>query len=360
MHEFIRNAWYPLAWNRDVDRSLVSRRVIGEDLVVYRTSDGQVAALRDVCPHRLLPLSKGRLRDDDAIECGYHGVTFDSRGACVRVPLQEKPPAAMRVRAYPTHQSMGMWWVWMGEPEKADTSKVFSLPQYSAAGWSYVEGDSLHMKANYLNLADNLCDPTHVAFVHLTTLSNVQSGDIPVHFDSKGSEVVTWRWVMDSPLIPIFQGLKAFDGNVDRWHFYHYLAPCVAYIDFGSALTGTGAPDGNRGDCIQMFACHFITPVDHDTCVQHWLCIKNIPADAGQDRKLIEGLRMAFNEDKRILEAIQENEAKLPDVKPVKIALDASNTRMRRIVDQMLAAEAAEAAVAVPAAATPAATAVAA
>ncbi len=57
--------------------------------MLYRTSTGAVAALEDACPHRLTPLSMGRLKGD-AIECGYHGMTFDCRGQCVRIPGQSK------------------------------------------------------------------------------------------------------------------------------------------------------------------------------------------------------------------------------------------------------------------------------
>src|SRR6516225_12197826 len=85
MADYVRNAWYPAAWSRDIARTLISRRVLEQEVVLYRTSTGSVAALEDVCPHRFTPLSMGRLRDD-AIECGYHGMTFDCSGACVRIP----------------------------------------------------------------------------------------------------------------------------------------------------------------------------------------------------------------------------------------------------------------------------------
>jgi vanillate O-demethylase monooxygenase subunit len=86
MGEYVRNAWYPAAWSRDVKRELISRRILEEDVVLYRTSAGLPAALEDTCPHRLTPLSMGRLRGD-TIECGYHGMTFNYRGECVLVPV---------------------------------------------------------------------------------------------------------------------------------------------------------------------------------------------------------------------------------------------------------------------------------
>ena len=60
-------------------------------MVFYRTESGNPAALLDRCPHRLLPLSKGTLKGD-TIECGYHGLSFDCSGSCVRAPGQLRKP----------------------------------------------------------------------------------------------------------------------------------------------------------------------------------------------------------------------------------------------------------------------------
>lgn len=331
---FAYDAWYPLAWSRDVGHRLITRRIWEEDLVVFRTRDGLVAVLEDACPHRLAPLSLGTLRGD-AVECGYHGLTFDCSGKCVSAPGMPRPPSA-KVRSFPAAESMGMVWVWMGDPTKADRTQVFHLPEYDDPQFSVVEGDALPVRTNYLNLADNLCDPTHVVYVHKTTLASAGREETRVQNERQGNKVITWRWVIDGPLIPVFEGLKDFDGaNVDRWHYYHYHAPCIAIIDFGSARTGTGAPEGNREDCIQMFACHFITPIDQHSCMQHWLCLKNSPADPEVDARLLSNLRLAFNEDKQMLEAIQRNEDKPREWKRVNLALDASSIKMRRIVEEM-------------------------
>ncbi|MDB5817987.1 MAG: vanillate O-demethylase oxygenase [Rhizobacter sp.] len=338
MAGYVYNTWYPLAWSRDIGRSLAARRVLEQDIVVFRAEDGSVAALEDACPHKLAPLSIGTLRGD-SVECGYHGLTFDCSGQCVRIPGQDKVPATIKVRAYPTAESMGMVWVWMGPAELADRSKVFHLPQYDDPAYSVVEGDALDVKCNYLSLADNLCDPSHVVYVHQSTLASAGRIETPVQHERQGDKVVTWRWVIDGPLIPVFKGLKDFGGNVDRWHYYHYHAPSIAVIDFGSAKTGTGAPEGMRDDCIQMFACHFITPVDERTCVQHWLVLKNSPSDPQVDATLEANLRLAFDEDKKVLEAIQRNADKPRTTRTIALAIDASSIKMRRIVTEMAEAD---------------------
>ncbi|MGF1683260.1 Rieske 2Fe-2S domain-containing protein [Photobacterium minamisatsumaniensis] len=339
MADYVLNTWYPLTWSRDVEQALSKHRITEQDVVLYRNSNNAVIAMEDMCPHRLLPLSKGKLKGDD-IECGYHGVTFNCSGECIRVPGQDIIPRSAKVRTYPTHEKLGLVWIWMGEASLADPSEIIDIPEYNSEDWSVVEGDALEIKANYLSLADNLCDPAHVSFVHLSTLGNAASEDIPVHHKVEEKKILTWRWIIDAPAIPIFEKYGNFKGNVDRWHYYHYYAPSIAIIDFGSAETGTGAQEGNREGAMQVLACHFMTPVDEFNSIDHWLHIKNFQADEQTNKALSADFRLAFDEDKEILEAIQEKEIQHPDRKRLKIAIDAAPARMRRIVDNMINAEA--------------------
>ncbi|MBF8178629.1 aromatic ring-hydroxylating dioxygenase subunit alpha [Herminiimonas contaminans] len=338
MSNYVLDTWYPIAWSRDISRTLSARKIVEQEVVLFRTEAGGVVAMEDACPHRLLPLSMGKLKGD-AIECGYHGMTYDCSGKCVRVPGQEIVPPSAIVKTYPTHENMGLVWIWMGNPTLADKSKVFDLPQYHDPAWSSAEGDALEIKANYLSLADNLCDPAHVSFVHLSTLGNAASEDIPVMHEEQDGKMLTWRWIIDAPPIPIFKKYGNFKGNVDRWHYYHYYAPSIAIIDFGSADTGTGAPEGRRDNCMQIYACHFMTPVDQETSIDHWLHVKNFPADSTLNAALSAEFRIAFAEDKAILEAIQRNETRLATRKTIKIAIDAAPRRMRRMVDGMVEKE---------------------
>ena len=99
---FIKNTWYVAGWSSDFDRSLRPLRILDEEIVIYRTGDGKPVTLEDACPHRKLPLSKGYLKGDN-VECGYHGLTFDCSGACVRAPTQEGMiPKRAVVKSYPT------------------------------------------------------------------------------------------------------------------------------------------------------------------------------------------------------------------------------------------------------------------
>ena len=340
MAGFVRNAWYPAAWSRDIKHELKQQRIVGDLVCLYRTTAGAVVALDDACPHRLAPLSMGRLAGD-AVQCGYHGMTFDAAGTCIRIPGQPMIPARAAVHSYPVAEKLGLVWIWPGDPARADPSSIYDLPAYADPHYSFIEGDALAIGCHYLNLADNLCDPAHVSFVHLSSLGGPSGEDIPVYTEATGPRsMVTWRWTLDSPPVPILAKVGRFKGNVDRWQYYHFEAPSTAVVDFGSADAGTGAPDGNRRDCLQMWSCHFLLPVDHHNCIDFWLVAKNFPTDEAGTATMKDQFRMAFNEDKVVLEAIDRNEIERPGQRPLRLALDQGVNRMRRMVDDLLAAEA--------------------
>src|SRR5271170_6822480 len=83
---FLRNLWYyALPAVALKPGKMVGKLLLGEPVVFARAVDGSVFALRDVCPHRGMPLSYGRMAGGE-VECCYHGWRFDGRGACTCIP----------------------------------------------------------------------------------------------------------------------------------------------------------------------------------------------------------------------------------------------------------------------------------
>ncbi len=336
---FVRNAWYVAGWSKNFGRELTPLTIMDEDIVIYRTEAGAAVALTDECPHKRLPLSKGRLKGD-AVECGYHGMTFGCDGKCVRIPGQSNLPSSAWVRAYPLHERHGIVWIWMGEAEKADPTLVFDMPEFTDPNWAPHHGDALELKCNYLPVADNLCDPAHVSFVHPTTLGNPACEDVPIDCAREGRTVITWRWIRDAPPVGFFKAFGKFAGNVDRWHYYYLHAPNVAVIDFGSAATEEAIGEAERDKGVRLFALHFLTPVSETRTVDHWMHLRNIALDDEEmGERMNEQFRIAFAEDKSILETIQAREAKAPARRPLRIAIDRGPNHLRRIIAEMAAEE---------------------
>src|SRR5436853_3449618 len=120
---FPLNAWYAAAWSHEIKRELTARTICNKDIVLYRRTDGQAAALEDACWHRLVPLSLGRLKGDD-VQCGYHGIEFNSEGRCTFMPAQKTINPSACVRAFPVIERHRMVWVWPGDPALADPAKM--------------------------------------------------------------------------------------------------------------------------------------------------------------------------------------------------------------------------------------------
>lgn len=333
---FLRNAWYPAALATEVDRTPMTRTMLGEPVLLYRTEDGAPVALEDRCCHKFLPLSKGRLKGD-AVECGYHGMTYDPTGACVRIPGQASIPANARVHSYPAIDHLGLVWIWTGEAAHADHGKLFDLPQYDDPDWGVNIGPYTYVKANYRHLTDNLLDPAHVSFVHLTTLGSADMEDIPVQTRHDERRVEVERWTLDKPPVPIFQRFGDFDGNVDRWQYYYFYPPSINVVDFGAGAVGMDHGDAERDRWTRIHSCHFLAPETETSTHYFWMQVRNFAAaDEEVSREITEQFIIAFDEDKDILEAVQAAENAGTPGPSVKLAIDRGPNISRRLLDRLI------------------------
>jgi vanillate O-demethylase monooxygenase subunit len=337
--DYVRNAWYVAGWASEFGDDLCRVTILEENLVMYRTSAGTVVAMEDRCPHRFLPLSRGKRIGDD-IQCGYHGMTFDCRGECVRVPGQDGIPAQAYVETFAVHEKHQIVWVWMGDREKADIDAVFDMPEFDDPTWHAHQGGQLHLKSNYLNVAENLVDPAHVSFVHPTTLGSAAGEEVPVQISIKGEPIVAWRWIRNAPAVGFFQEYGGFSGNVDRWHYYYLYMPCTAVIDFGSAATEDKLDEQARDQGVRIFAFHFMTPVNAHYTIDRWMHLRNRAIDdEAVSRKMDDMFTVAFAEDKIILEAVQEEENRPAKRPAVRIGIDKGPNAYRKRIDRLIAHE---------------------
>ena len=168
----LRNYWYPVMPAKDLRQNqLVPFRLLGDDLVFFRTPDGTACALDDVCPHRRARLSLGwiNLHAPGTVTCPYHGWTFDRTGQCTAA-LAEGPdsplPAKVKTRVYPVVERHHLIWVYMGD-SAAVPALDDNIPHADAAmagAWPwFIHWD---WPVNYLNALDNDADPAHANFAH--------------------------------------------------------------------------------------------------------------------------------------------------------------------------------------------------
>ncbi len=337
---YLRNTWYALARREEVDDALAAFQVLGERIVAYRRTDGITVALEDACPHRKLPLSMGK-RIGDHVMCGYHGLTFDGTGTCVAAPTQGKIPSTARVKSYPTADRWGLVWIWMGDAEKADPAKIVTIDNHDSEGWGLTNGDSMTCACDYLYLVDNLLDPSHVAWVHVTSFAAPGTEDTRLQVHTADNGVVVSRWMQNQKVPPYYAPLVKFKGNCDRLQHYEVRYPSLGInksIFTPAGTGGVGKPLHEKA--YMMVSYHFLTPIDAATTRYFWLQNRNTdPANTDISEQVAAGARRAFEEDRVILEAVHKG--MVHKITPnLDLALDAGALRFRRGLQGLIEKEA--------------------
>ena len=166
----LKNHWYALEFAEDVTDVPHKAEIMGQHLVLYRDSHGEVVAQSDICIHRGGPLSGGKVKGD-CIECPYHGWQYDTSGACVSIPANREGlpiPKKARVDTYPCVERYGMIFVFLGD---LDESERPPIPDLSLEGLSPVPGaehdgmrsirGEFHWEANFERVMENAVDIAH-------------------------------------------------------------------------------------------------------------------------------------------------------------------------------------------------------
>jgi vanillate O-demethylase monooxygenase subunit len=339
MNTFVKNAWYVAAWSEEVGRELRPRTILGEKLVLWRRSDGSPAALVDRCPHKLAPLSVGELVGD-SVQCGYHGMTFDGSGRCVRVPGQSVVPPTACVRSFPLVERYGAVWIWMGEPALADPQRIVGVRRFGEPGWGLVSGQYLHFKTNYLNITDNLVDPAHTTYVHKKTIGNAAAEDVSVKVEQGDAHVCAYRWVNGSEPVPLMKAMSSFVGPVDRWQYYYLHLPSTSCVDFGAVPAGSDHGEAERDSGFRSFSYNFLTPETETTTHYFWLHLRNYHVGSSDaDKEVARLMTATFEEDAAILALIQQEQDRMGVREFVRLGIDNAPARIRRMVSRLQEAE---------------------
>jgi hypothetical protein len=147
----------------------IAKVPVPEAIALYRDSKGQIQALEDRCPHRLVKLSHGQVIGDE-LECAYHGWRFNDRGECAAVPyLADNQKLASKIRRYPVKEQDGFIWLFPGNAETRHGASLqtdgASLQPMGVPEWdhlNYIATVSvINCNAHYSYLIENLMDMYH-------------------------------------------------------------------------------------------------------------------------------------------------------------------------------------------------------
>ncbi|MBR0896766.1 aromatic ring-hydroxylating dioxygenase subunit alpha [Bradyrhizobium tropiciagri] len=245
---FIRNNWYIGAWSHEiVPGKLFGRVICDEPILFYRDTTGAVVALEDRCCHRAAPLSLGQLKGD-VVQCGYHGLEFDRKGRCVKIPGQGKIPERACVRAYPLQEQDRLVWIWMGDHARESDEAPSRMAWHVDPHFAHKPGLTL-VEANHVLISDNLLDLSHVGYVHKRTLGGDPNDHSAAELKTKRGKdhvkVIRIMRATDPGPFHILNG--GFKGKVDRYQIIEF-RPGFVVIDSGMTEAGKLGPDAEVPD----------------------------------------------------------------------------------------------------------------
>ncbi|MGV0028734.1 aromatic ring-hydroxylating dioxygenase subunit alpha [Phormidesmis priestleyi] len=250
-----KEAWYPVHYIADLDKTKPTKfTLLGQDLVIWWDREASSwRSFEDQCPHRLAPLSEGRIAADGLLECPYHGWAFRGDGGCDRIPQQPEGSLAHEskracVTSMPTAERQGLLFVYPGQPENAPHVKIPIIEALEETPDEWVCLNTFRdLPYDALTLLENVLDSSHVPFTHHKSVGN-RSNASPVELD-----------VLESGK----QGFKGFwadgprKGTLGEQHSM-FIAPALMWNDltskqFGRTMTVVYATPIRKGEC-RVFA----------------------------------------------------------------------------------------------------------
>jgi phenylpropionate dioxygenase-like ring-hydroxylating dioxygenase large terminal subunit len=338
----VRDAWHVACWTMDLKANKPFAVTIANDpIVIWRDPNGEVSALEDRCVHRFAPLSLGRC-EGQRLRCMYHGLLFDRDGTVVEIPGQEMIPATARVRAYPVVDRHSWIWVWLGDPALADPALIPDAVGFDHPDYILGHGQ-LDYAAEARLIHDNLCDFTHLAYVHPNsfgadeewskTRPKVTQLDRGIRFE---------RWVRNQ------KGMRGEMAGqlVDVWSSYEYLVPGILLMPSASYPAGTAdrlkdePPPADLPTDGVTFTSQAVTALTDRT--SRYFFSWGPHRDHGDEalRNILMGIaNQAFEEDKIMIEAQQRVIDRDPSRAVMPTTGDKGVVLFNRLVERLARAE---------------------
>ncbi|NBC35429.1 Rieske 2Fe-2S domain-containing protein [Novosphingobium sp. FSY-8] len=333
------NGWYVAAFCNEIGEELLSRWILNQPVVLYRKGDGTAVAVEGRCPHRHYPLGASK-RVGDAIQCGYHGITFDAGGKCTFVPSQQTVPGVYGIRAYPLVER-GLWaWIWPGDPDKADESLIpdmteigYDLPGYYARPFYYH-----HVEGRYQLLNDNLLDLTHLGYLHASSIGTPDDAATPEEREVTDRYIRSRRYMRNTPPPPVMQERGWVEGPIDRISGMDFHFPGF-HAGIGDVRVAEGQP--RAGALLRSSRVwHAVTPATKTT-TNYFFGMASPDRDSVDDA--VEYLKPVLAEDIFATVEIEKIITTLDEL-PSELMLKSDGTAVlgRRALQRMMDAERAE------------------
>ncbi|VAI38565.1 unnamed protein product [Triticum turgidum subsp. durum] len=262
--------WYPLAPVCDLDPGAPhGKTVLGLRVVAwYDRAVDEWRVFDDACPHRLAPLSEGRIDDKGRLQCVYHGWCFDGRGSCQFIPQAPAlgPPVHKNSKAcvasYPSVvQNNILWFYPRADEEHQDIlqrKRPPFIPEIDDPSFVTVYGVR-DLPYGYDVLVENLMDPAHVPYAHKGLMGKL------LEFDVEGGGPVKMKIVEAN--------IAGFLSEQDNSGYFRYVAPCTFY---GSPLPKEEKGEEKKKKPPQFMLVFMCVPVSPGKSRVIWAFPRNV------------------------------------------------------------------------------------
>ncbi|HET7672003.1 MAG TPA: Rieske 2Fe-2S domain-containing protein [Burkholderiales bacterium] len=192
MGGIMRRHWLPVCMSEEVaekDGAPVKSRLVGEDLVVFRDSNGKLGVLDEYCPHRGASLVFGR-NEGCGLRCLYHGWKFDVEGNILEMSAEPDGAALMKSlkqKSYPVREAGGFVWAWLGPKEEM---REFEPPAWAPKPGIKYAIVKMHAACNWAQVLEGSIDSAHSSSLHSTNM--------PAAEDVYGSTATDDAWYRPS------------------------------------------------------------------------------------------------------------------------------------------------------------------
>lgn len=264
MGKVMRRHWMPVCMSEEVaepDGTPRRARLLGEDMVVFRDTEGRIGVLDERCPHRRASLVFGR-NEECGLRCLYHGWKFDVNGRAMDMssePQDAKLRASMRTRAYPAQEAGGFVWAWMGDPENP---APFDPPVWTKAPDDKIAIVKMHAACNWAQVLEGSIDSAHSSSLH--------SSNMPTATDVANSTATDSQWLRPSadksPRLEVERTPYGFRYAAIRKPIHDADKQDYVRTTLFAAPFTVMIPPTDRYRLIQM-----LVPIDDVNCMFYWI-----------------------------------------------------------------------------------------
>ena len=224
MGRFMREYWIPALMTADLqepDGPPLRIRLLGENLLAWRQTDGSVGLIQNACPHRGASLFFGR-NEENGLRCVYHGWKFDTTGACIDMPnepAESNFKHKIKATAYPCSERNGMVWAYMG-PRATPPPLPDLLPNIvsDCEVWTWLE------ECNYMQGLEGDIDTVHAQFLHGGHVQPEWStpGSINYYVNRQREARLEAR---EHEIGTSYAAVRPAESGMEYWRMGHFMLP---------------------------------------------------------------------------------------------------------------------------------------